>query len=67
MEKEKVPISEKYTLTLEEASRYFGVGETKLRRIVNEDRSAGFLLMNGSKILIKRKKFEEMIDKISSI
>lgn len=67
MEKEKVPISEKYTLTIEEASRYFGIGETKLRKIINEDKRAGFLLMNGSKILIKRKKFEELIDKISSI
>ena len=26
-----VPISEKYTLTIEEASKYFRIGENKLR------------------------------------
>ena len=31
-----VPVWEKYMLTIEEASKYFGIGENKLRRIVDE-------------------------------
>lgn len=32
-----VPISEKYTLTIEEASKYFRIGENKLRRLAEEN------------------------------
>ena len=36
MDTADVPIWEKYTLTIEEASRYFRVGENKLRRLAEE-------------------------------
>lgn len=67
MKKEAVPIWEKYTQTIEEASDYFNIGETKLRRIISENPGAEFVLMNGTKILIKRKLFEKVIDGITSI
>lgn len=67
MEKETLPIWQKYTLTLKEASAYFGIGESKLRRLVSENRDADFVLMNNAKILIKRKHFEKMIDSVSAI
>lgn len=57
----------KYTLTIKEASRYFNIGEKKLRQIVQENNTADFVLNNGIKILIKRKKFEQFIDDTSSI
>ena len=34
-----VPISEKYTLTIEEASKYFRIGENKLRKLAEENRN----------------------------
>ncbi len=64
---EKVPVWEKYTLTIEEASDYFGIGTTKLRKIISGDQSADYILMNGTKTLIKRKIFERFIDTTFSI
>ncbi len=57
-----VPIWEKYTLSIEEAASYFRVGENKLRRIIQENPDSDFVLWNGNRIQIKRKKFEEYID-----
>ena len=62
-----VPIWEKYTLTIEEASKYFRIGEKKLRRIVEENQSAGWLIMNGNRVQIKRKQFEKVIDSLDVI
>ena len=33
-----IPVWEKYTLTIEEASRYFRIGENKLRRLAEENK-----------------------------
>lgn len=57
-----VPISEKYTLTIKQASRYFGIGEGKLRKLANENLSSNWVLQNGNRILIKRKQFEKLLD-----
>lgn len=57
-----VPIWEKYTLTIEEAAVYFRIGESKLRRIVNENPDANYILWNGNRVQIKRKLFESYID-----
>ncbi|WP_288147233.1 excisionase, partial [Thomasclavelia cocleata] len=61
MNNKDVPIWEKYTLTIEEASKYFRIGENKLRRLAEENQNADWLLMNGNRIQIKRKKFEKLI------
>lgn len=50
-----VPIWERYTLTIEEAAKYFRIGENKLRRLAEENKNAGWLIMNGNRIQIKRK------------
>ena len=47
-----IPIWQKYTLSIEEASRYFRIGEKKLRRIARQ---------------IKRKQFEKVIDELEVI
>ena len=57
-----VPIWEKYTLTIEEASKYFRIGENKLRKLAEENPSAGWGIMNGNRIQIKRKQLEKIID-----
>ena len=62
-----VPIWEKYTLTIEEAAKYFRIGETTLRRLAEENLNAGWVLQNGNRLQIKRKKFEKLIDELDAI
>ena len=57
-----VPIWEKYTLTIEEAARYFRIGEKKLRKLAEENPDASWLIMNGNRVQIKRRQFEKVID-----
>jgi len=59
---DKIPIWEKYTLTIKEAAEYFHIGENRMRRIVEENPSADFVIMNGNRAMIKRKLFERFID-----
>ena len=59
-----VPIWEKYTLTIEEASKYFRIGENKLRKLAEENLSANWVIVNGNRIQIKRKQFEKVIDNL---
>ena len=56
--KYEVPIWEKYCLTLDEAAAYFGIGINKLREMTDEP-NCQFVIFNGSKRLIKRRKLEE--------
>ncbi|MDI3075028.1 excisionase [Clostridioides difficile] len=62
-----IPVWERYTLTIEEASRYFRIGENKLRRLAEENKNANWLIMNGNRIQIKRKQFEKIIDELDAI
>ena len=62
-----VPIWEKYTLTIEEVAKYFRIGENKLRRLAEENLNAGWVLQNGNRLQIKRKKFEKLIDELDAI
>ena len=62
MKQTDIPIWERYTLTIEEASKYFRIGENKLRRLAEENKNANWLIMNGNRILIKRKQFEKIIN-----
>ena len=67
MKQTDIPIWERYTLTIEEASKYFRIGENKLRRLADENKNADWLIMNGNRIQIKRKQFEKIIDKLDAI
>lgn len=62
-----VPISEKYTLTIEEASKYFRIGENKLRKLAEANLNSSWVLMNGNRIQIKRKQLEKIIDSLNAI
>ena len=62
-----VPISERYTLSVEEASLYFGISEKRLRKIISEDPYAEYLLSIGNRTQFKRKKFERYIDDATCI
>ena len=60
-----IPIWEKSNLTLEEAATYSGIGINKIRKLTNDERCE-FVLWIGSKRLIKRKKFDEYLEKAYS-
>ena len=62
-----VPIWEKYTLTIEEAAKYFRIGEKKLRQLAEENPNANWFIMNGNRVQIKRKQFEKIIDSMEVI
>ena len=62
-----IPIWEKYTLTIEEAAKYFRIGEHKLRRLAEEKPAPGWVIFNGNRIQIKRKQFEKIIDTLDAI
>ena len=58
---------EKYALTVNEACSYFHIGEKKFREIIEDDPEADYLLYNGKRIMIKRKRFETFLDKQMAI
>jgi excisionase family DNA binding protein len=62
-----VPIWEKYSLTIEEAAKYFRIGENKLRKLAEENLAAGWVIMNGNRIQIKRRQFEKVMDSLDAI
>lgn len=62
-----IPVWEKYTLSIEEAARYFRIGENKLRKMAEENPDAPWVLMNGNRIQIKRKLFEQVIDELAIV
>ena len=62
-----LPLYSKFNLTIPEAVEYFGIGEKKLRNLINANQGADFILMNGTKVLIKREKFERFCNSVSSI
>lgn len=61
-QKGKIPVWERYVLTITEASDYYHIGENKLRMIAEEHIKEEFIIMNGNRILFKRQKFEEFLD-----
>ena len=62
--RKEVPIWEKSNLTLEEAAAYSGVGINKLREI-SDDESCDFVLWIGTKRLLKRKRLDLYLDRVS--
>lgn len=63
----EIPPWKKYALSITEASQYFNIGEKKMRSIASQNMDSDFIFTNGVKVLIKRKRFEEFLDKTSSI
>lgn len=63
----EIPIWQRYTLAVEEASKYFHIGQAKLRRIISENEDANYVLWNGNRPQMKRKLFEEFVEKLNVI
>lgn len=64
VENNKIPIWEKYALTVFEAAEYFNIGEKKLREIIRSNPRADYLVWNGNKALLKRELFEKELDSV---
>lgn len=64
---QEIPVWEKYTLSIDEAAAYFRIGQNKLRGLITEHPNADYLLWNGSRAQIKRKKFEAYVDMCNAI
>ena len=62
----QVPIWEKSNLTLEEAAVYSGIGINKLREM-SDSKDCTFVLWNGTKRLLKRRRLDEHLDRLFSI
>ena len=61
-----VPLWEKANLTVYEAAAYSGIGADKLRELTDRE-DCEFVLWNGTKRLIKRKKLDEFLERAYSI
>ena len=64
-----VPLKDKFNLTIQEAAKYFNIGENKMHRIVNDylDSDYKFVVQNGGRNMIKRQMFEEFLNQTTSI
>ena len=61
-----MPVSEKYMLTIREASVYFNIGVKKMRRLA-EDNTGRFAVFSGNRYLIIRTKFEKFVEECSEL
>ena len=63
----QVQIQNKFCLTIDEAVIYFNIGEKKLRKLVSDNLDSGFIIQNGVKFLIKRKRFEDFLNDLTCL
>lgn len=61
MVKQNIPIYRKLCMTVEEASEYSMIGEHRLRRIIEDDKSINWVLRVGNRTRIKRAHFEKWV------
>lgn len=61
-----VPVWERATISLEEASAYTGIGINKLREMSDED-PCEFVLWVGNKRMFKRRKLQEYLENAYSV
>lgn len=65
--KQDVPLWEKYSLNVEEAANYYGIGIKKIYEIIRNNPNADFLLEIGAHYRIKRVLFEKFLDDATTI
>ena len=66
MSEQKIPLNEKYSLTIKEAAQYFSIGVKKMRRLA-EDNLGDFAVYSGNRDLILRERFEDYLRRASAI
>ena len=58
---EKIPYESKILVSIQEASRYSGIGEKKLREMARE-KNCNFVRYVGQKAMVKRRVFEQFLE-----
>jgi excisionase family DNA binding protein len=66
MSEQKIPLNEKYSLTIKEAAGYFSIGVKKMRRLAEEN-LGDFAVYSGNRYLILRERFEDYLRRASAI
>lgn len=61
MAEPRLPYNQRLCITIEEAAEYSMIGESRLRRIIDDDKSIDWILRVGSRIRIKRPQFEKWV------
>ena len=65
---QQIPWWNKFTFSVQEASEYFGFSDKKIRKIIDENEDADFILWNGTRPRIKRVLFEQFVnEKLTAI
>lgn len=67
MSNDMVPIWKKYALTIQEAAKYFGIGEKRLYQIISEHEGEEFILEVGTHVRIKRELFCRFLDETTTV
>ena len=57
-----IPVWRKQTLSVQEAAKYFRIGDKKMRKLIEENPGANYILWNGTRPQIKRRLFEQYLD-----
>lgn len=61
------PLWLKYSLSIQEASDYFGIGIGRLRHIICVNPNADFVLEIGAHVRIKRQLFEQYLNRAGTV
>ena len=67
IEDTSIPLWQRYSLSVPEAAKYFGIGEGRIYQIIAEHPGAEFILEIGSHVKIKRVLFERYLDASSCV
>ncbi|MCI9197324.1 MAG: helix-turn-helix domain-containing protein [Lachnospiraceae bacterium] len=62
----RVEVKDKILLTIEEAAAYSGISATTIRGRLREG-DYDFILKNGTKTMIKRRRFEKYLENVDAI
>lgn len=63
MSKLEIPYNQRLCISIEEAAEYSMIGEHRLRKIIEEDRSLDWVLHVGNRTRVKREQFEKWVYK----
>ena len=64
MNQMKIPISQKYSLSISELSLYLGIGEQSIRKFITQNTEiTDCLIYVGSTVRVKREKFINYLDR----
>ena len=63
MKRFEIAPQNRYAMTIEEAAGYSLIGETKLRKIIEDERGLEWVLRIGSQVRVKRELFEKWLDR----